>query len=127
MLVTKPFSIIFILILRVPVFGDWVRVLSYYGLANVLDHSTASENCSWIFQVISFQALGNIYILLYDLTYNTHGYFASRAVFFPSPEGARKTTSKEQNVRSYYMLNYTISYLLFHLLRHFVVVRFQFF
>ena len=40
---------------------------------------------------------------------------------------ARKNTSKEQNVHRYYMLNHTIRYLLFHLLRHFLVVRFSVF
>ena len=33
---------------------------------------------------------------------------------FPSPAGARKNTSNEQNVRSYYMLNHRIRGLLFH-------------
>ena len=33
---------------------------------------------------------------------------------FLSPAGARKTTSNEQNVRSYYMLNHRIRGLLFH-------------
>jgi len=41
-----------------------------------------------------------------------------RAIFlssiFPSPEGARKNASNEQNVRSYYMLNHRIRGLLFH-------------
>ena len=46
---------------------------------------------------------------------------------FPSPQGARKNTSKEQNVRPYYMLNHTIRDLLFHLLCHFPVVCFSVF
>ena len=49
-----------------------------------------------------------------SLTYNTRGYFASCVVFFPSPVGARKNTSNEQNVRSDYMLNHRIRDLLFH-------------
>ena len=55
----------------------------------------------------------NTYILLAGLTYNTRGYFASCVVFFPSPTGARKNASNEQNVREYYMLNHLIRDLLF--------------
>ena len=33
---------------------------------------------------------------------------------FPSPAGARKSTSNEQNVSEYYMLNHRIRDLLFH-------------
>ena len=51
----------------------------------------------------------NKYTLFDGLTYNTRGYFASCVVF-----GARKNTSNEQNVRSYYMLNHRIRDLLFH-------------
>ena len=38
------------------------------------------------------------YILFDGFTYNARGYFASCVVF-----GARKNTSNEENVRSYYM------------------------
>ena len=38
----------------------------------------------------------NTYILCDGLTYNTRGYFASCVVFFPSPAGARKTTSNQR-------------------------------
>ena len=40
--------------------------------------------------------------------------FAGLRSIFPSPAGARKNTSNEQNVRSYYMLNHRIRGLLFH-------------
>ena len=48
----------------------------------------------------------NTYTLFDGLAYNTRGYFATWE--------ARKTTSNEQNVRSYYMLNHRIRDLLFH-------------
>ena len=40
--------------------------------------------------------------------------FCELRSIFPSPAGARKNTSNEQNVRSYYMLNHRIRGLLFH-------------
>ena len=40
--------------------------------------------------------------------------FCELRSIFPSPVGARKNTSNEQNVRSYYMLNHRIRGLLFH-------------
>jgi len=40
--------------------------------------------------------------------------FCELRSIFPSPAGARKNTSNEQNVLSYYMLNHRISGLLFH-------------
>ena len=40
--------------------------------------------------------------------------FCELRSIFPSPTGARKNTSNEQNVRSYYMLNHRIRGLLFH-------------
>ena len=40
--------------------------------------------------------------------------FCELRSIFPSPAGARKNTSNEQNVRSYYMLNHQIRGLLFH-------------
>ena len=40
--------------------------------------------------------------------------FCELRSIFPSPAGARKHTSNEQNVRSYYMLNHRIRGLLFH-------------
>ena len=40
--------------------------------------------------------------------------FCDSRRIFPSPAGARKNTSNEQNVRSYYMLNHRIRGLLFH-------------
>ena len=55
----------------------------------------------------------NKYTLFDGLAYNTCGYFAS-CVVFPNPAGARKNTSNEQSVRSYYMLNHRIRGLLFH-------------
>ena len=51
----------------------------------------------------------------YSIAYNTCGYFASRVVFFRTPQGGRGgNTSNEQNVRSYFMLNHRIRGLLFH-------------
>ena len=41
------------------------------------------------------------------------GYIASCVVIFPSSAGARKNKSKEQNVRSYFMLSHRIRGLLF--------------
>ena len=43
--------------------------------------------------------------------------FCESRSIFPSPEGARKNKSNEQNVRTYFMLNHTMRCLLFHLLR----------
>ena len=61
-----------------------------------------------------YLSTSNKYILLYGLSYNTRGYFASCvSSIFPSPTGARKNTSNEQNVREYYMLNHLIRDLLF--------------
>ena len=40
--------------------------------------------------------------------------FCELRSIFPSPAGARKITSNEQNVRTYYMLNHRIRGLLFH-------------
>ena len=40
--------------------------------------------------------------------------FCELRSIFPSPAGARKNTSNEQNVRSYYVLNHRIRGLLFH-------------
>ena len=40
--------------------------------------------------------------------------FCELRSIFPSPAGARKNTSNEQNVRAYYMLNHRIRGLLFH-------------
>ena len=40
--------------------------------------------------------------------------FCELRSIFPSPAGARKNTSNEQNGRSYYMLNHRIRGLLFH-------------
>ena len=40
--------------------------------------------------------------------------FCELRSIFPSPAGARKNTSNEQNARSYYMLNHRIRGLLFH-------------
>ena len=40
--------------------------------------------------------------------------FCGLRCIFPSPAGARKNRSNEQNVRSYYMLNHRIRGLLFH-------------
>ena len=40
--------------------------------------------------------------------------FCELRSIFPSPAGARKNTSNEQNVRSYYMLNHRLRGLLFH-------------
>ena len=40
--------------------------------------------------------------------------FGKLRSIFPSPAGARKNTSNEQNVRSYCMLNHRIRGLLFH-------------
>ena len=40
--------------------------------------------------------------------------FCELRSIFPSPAGARKNPSNEQNVRSYYMLNHRIRGLLFH-------------
>ena len=40
--------------------------------------------------------------------------FCELRSIFPSPTGARKNTSNEQNVHSYYMLNHRIRDLLFH-------------
>ena len=40
--------------------------------------------------------------------------FCELRSIFPSPAGARKNTSNEQNVRTYYMLNHRIRGLLFH-------------
>ena len=40
--------------------------------------------------------------------------FCELRCIFPSPAGARKNTSNEQNVRSYYMLNHRIRGSLFH-------------
>ena len=40
--------------------------------------------------------------------------FCKLRSIFPSPAGARKNTSNEQNVRTYYMLNHRIRGLLFH-------------
>ena len=40
--------------------------------------------------------------------------FCELRSIFPSPAGARKNTSNEQNVRSYYTLNHRIRGLLFH-------------
>ena len=54
----------------------------------------------------------NTYILLDGLSYNTRGYFASIRIF-PSPAGARKNASNEQNVREHYMLDHLIRDLLF--------------
>ena len=65
-------------------------------------------------KMIFVQAVLNTYTLFDGLAYNTCGYFASCVVFFPNPAGARKNTSNEQNVRSYYMLNHRIRDLLFH-------------
>ena len=42
---------------------------------------------------------------------------------FPSPAGARKNTSNEQNVRSYYMLNHRIRGLLFHYKKKNVILQ----
>ena len=50
----------------------------------------------------------NTYTLLDGLAYNTRGYFANWRSIFPSPAGARKNASNEQNVREYYMLNHLI-------------------
>ena len=52
----------------------------------------------------------------YSIAYNTCGYFASRVVFFRTPQGGGGgggNTSNEQNVRSYFMLNHRIRGLLF--------------
>ena len=46
---------------------------------------------------------------------------------FPSPAGARKNTSNEQNVRSYYMLNHRIRGLLFHYKKNYFAIGFYFF
>ena len=43
---------------------------------------------------------------------------------FPSSERERKSTSTEQNVLTYMLLNHTIRHLLFHFLRHFPEVWF---
>ena len=40
--------------------------------------------------------------------------FGELRCIFPSPCGAQKNTSNEQNVRSYYMLNHRLRGLLFH-------------
>ena len=55
-----------------------------------------------------------IYTLFDGLAYNTGGYFVSCVVFFPSPTGARKNMSNEENVSSYYMLNHWIRGLILH-------------
>ena len=73
----------------------------------------------------------DIYILytLFDgLAYNTCGYFAIELrSIFPSPAGARKNTSNEQNVRTYYMLNHRIRGLLFHYKKNcFLAIGFYF-
>ena len=66
------------------------------------------------------------YTLLYGLTYNTRGYFASCVVFFLTPEGQGKlqVKSKMSARTMYYTLNHTKRDLLFHLLCHFLVVWF---
>ena len=57
----------------------------------------------------------NRYTLFDGLAYNTCRYFACCVVFFQlSLARARKNTSNEKNVRSYYMLNDRITGLLFH-------------
>ena len=70
---------------------------------------------------------GSIYTLFDGLAYNTCGYFAS-CVVFPNPAGARKNTSNEQSVRSYYMLNHRIRGLLFHYKKkNYLAIGFYFF
>ena len=55
-----------------------------------------------------------IYTLFDGLAYNTCGC------------GARKNTSNEQNVRSYYMLNHRIRGLLFHYKKNYLEIDFYF-
>ena len=56
-----------------------------------------------------------------------------RAIFgelrniFPSPAGARKNTSNEKNVRSYYMLNHRIRGLLFHYKKIYIYLAISFY
>ena len=50
--------------------------------------------------------------------------FCELRSIFPSPAGARKNASNEQNVREYYMLNHLIRGLLFHYKK--VLFRFNF-
>ena len=52
-----------------------------------------------------------MYISLDGLTYSIYKLHS----IFPSPKGARKNASNEQNVHAYYMLNHQIRDLLFHL------------
>ena len=49
--------------------------------------------------------------------------FCELRSIFPSPAGARKNTSNEQNVRSYYMLNHRIRGLLFHYKKKNVILQ----
>ena len=56
--------------------------------------------------------LENTYILFNGLTYNMRIFCELRSIF-PSPTGARKNASNEQNVDEYYMLNHRIRDLLF--------------
>ena len=54
--------------------------------------------------------------------------FCELRSIFPSPAGARKNTSNEQNVRSYYMLNHRIRGLLFHYKKNcYLAIGFYFF
>ena len=55
----------------------------------------------------------NAYTLFDGLAYYGRIFGELRSIF-PSLAGARKNTSNEQNVRSYYMLNHRIRGLLFH-------------
>ena len=66
-----------------------------------------------MYKKINIYMIYNKYTLFDGLAYNKCGYFAS-CVVFPSPAGARKNTSNDQNVRSYCMLNHRIRGLLFH-------------
>ena len=54
--------------------------------------------------------------------------FCSCVVIFPNPAGARKNTSNEQNVRSYFMLNHRIRGLLFRYKKNcYLAIGFYFF
>ena len=49
--------------------------------------------------------------------------FCELRSIFPSPAGARKNASNEQNVREYYMLNHLIRGLLFHYKKKIVILK----